>query len=121
GSTGRFVSQISRPGGKTLMKKLLLVLAVFAVAAACGGGGSVAPASGGANYSTSNGADQSVKGQPGGTTAGGGTSTGGGTAAPGDTVPALQGPPVIRQAQLSITVDSGSFDSKLSAVRKLVE
>jgi hypothetical protein len=33
----------------------------------------------------------------------------------------LQGPPVIRQASLNITVGSGLFDSKLAAVRTLVE
>jgi hypothetical protein len=47
--------------------------------------------------------------------------TGGTTTNPTDTVPALQGPPVIRQAQLSLSVGSGTFDSKLSQVRTLVE
>jgi hypothetical protein len=37
------------------------------------------------------------------------------------TLPTLPGPQVIRQAQLSVTVTSGSFDSKLSQVRTLVE
>jgi hypothetical protein len=36
-------------------------------------------------------------------------------------VPPLLGPPVIRQAQLSITVGSGLFDTKLQSVRTLVE
>jgi hypothetical protein len=36
-------------------------------------------------------------------------------------VPPLPGPPVIRQAQLGITVSSGAFDSKLTEVRTIVE
>ena len=103
------------------MKKLLVVLAVFAVAAACGGagGGGNSPASG--NYTApvaqngSSGSQPSKSvGQPDGT-------TGGSTTVPGDTVPVLQGPPVIRQAQLNVTVGSGLFDSKLLEVRTLVE
>lgn len=101
------------------MKKVLVIVAVLAVAAACGG------ASGGGGTATSNytsrgaapapidsSGSQSSKSvaQPGGT-----------TTLPGQTVPTLQGPPVIRTAQLSITVGSGLFDSKLQAVRTLVE
>jgi uncharacterized protein DUF4349 len=101
------------------MKKVLVIVAVLAVAAACGG------ASGGGGTATSNytsrgaapapidsSGSQSSKSvaQPGGT-----------TTVPGQTVPTLQGPPVIRTAQLSITVGSGLFDSKLQAVRTLVE
>src|SRR5438309_3022299 len=49
-------------------------------------------------------------------------SSGGGTATnPANVVPAIQGPQVIRQAQLAISVKSGAFDSSLSAVRTLVE
>jgi hypothetical protein len=64
-------------------------------------------------------AGQPVKaiGQPGQPAQGGVSSNPAGT----DTVPALQGPPVIRQAQLAITVGAGSFDSKLASVRSLVE
>ncbi len=103
------------------MKKFLIVLAMVAVAAACGGGGGgTATSSTGSQNTQGGGTDSSsgqpTKSQPGGTTTGGGT-----TRVPGDTVPALQGPPVIRHAQLSITVGSGTFDSKLSAVRTLVE
>jgi Domain of unknown function (DUF4349) len=36
-------------------------------------------------------------------------------------VPTVQGPQVIRQAQLTVTVGSGLFDSKLAAVRALVQ
>jgi len=105
------------------MKKFLIVLALVAVAAACGGGGGGTATSSTAERGqntqgggTDSSSGQPIKSQPGGTTTGGGTTT-----VPGDTVPALQGPPVIRHAQLSITVGSGTFDSKLSAVRTLVE
>jgi len=111
------------------MKKLFVILAMVVVAAACGGG---AGGGGSASYSsdqggtqnqssggsTGTGAGQPSKGIGGGTS----SSTGGGTATVPDVgVPALQGPPVIRQAQLSITVGNGSFDSKLADVRALVE
>ena len=39
----------------------------------------------------------------------------------GNAVPPIQGPQVIRQAQLAISVKSGEFDSKLTAVRALVQ
>jgi hypothetical protein len=100
------------------MKKVLVVLAILAAAAACGGASTTAR-SGGAQYSTgvaapaigSSGSQSSKSvAQPGGT-----------TTLPADNVPALQGPQVIRQAQMDITVGSGLFDSKLAAVRKLVE
>jgi Domain of unknown function (DUF4349) len=103
------------------MKKLFVILAIAVVAAACGGAGG--SGGGGANtaqnYQGRNPGSvsgQPVKGAP-DTTTGGGTTT----TVPGETVPALQGPPVIRQAQLAITVGSGTFDSKLTEVRKLVE
>jgi hypothetical protein len=103
------------------MKKLFLVLAIVGVAAACGGAsgaGSTASTNESRNPSANGGygTTQPVKGAP-DTTTGGGSST----TVPSDTVPALPGPPVIRQAQLAITVGSGTFDSKLSAVRTLVE
>jgi hypothetical protein len=108
------------------MKKLLVVVAILVGAAACGGAGNT-----GSPASTSNGTAFAPNG--GGVSAGGGatksnaggTTTGGTTVPsqtlPAQTVPTLQGPPVIRQAQLSITVGSGSFDSKLSQVRTDVE
>ena len=88
------------------------------LAAACGGGG------GSAVESTTKGPNPPVAQGNDGSRAGGvsgGTTNGGTTTLPGDTVPALQGPPVIRQAQLNITVGSGKFGSKLSEVRALVE
>jgi hypothetical protein len=99
------------------MKKLLVVVAIVAAAAACGGGASSTPSSGEVSRS-------GVTGQP--------TIGGGGTAPqPGGTtdqanpvpnvVPTIQGPQVIRTAQLTISVDSGLFDSKLSDLRTVVE
>jgi hypothetical protein len=72
---------------------------------------------------SSGGAAQSNAGQPLKSSAQTGLPAQGGTSNPPgtDTVPVLQGPPVIRQAQLAITVASGSFDSKLASVRSLVE
>jgi hypothetical protein len=101
------------------MKKFVIVLFVLAVAAACGGGGASNTSSYGGPAQKS---DSSV-GRPANTVPGTGTTTGGGgsTGAPNNSVPALPGPPVIRQAQLSISVDSGTFDTKLQDVRTLVE
>src|SRR5579864_3258486 len=101
------------------MKKVLVIISILVVAAACGGasgsGGSVAsnyaPRTAGQAPIDSSGSQSSKSvAQPGGT-----------TTVPSQTVPTLQGPPVIRTAQLSITVGSGLFDSKLQAVRTLVE
>jgi uncharacterized protein DUF4349 len=105
------------------MKKVLVVVALLMVAAACGGAGGAGSSGGGGtqlaqtsrNGTTDASQPQKSTGGPSGTT------TGGSTTVPGTTVPVLQGPPVIRQAQLSITVGSGTFDSKLSDVRHLVE
>ncbi len=106
------------------MKKLVVIVAILAAAAACGGAGSEATTSSSLALRSSGGAAQSNAGQPlkanaqpGQPALGGGTSNPAGT----DTVPVLQGPPVIRQAQLAITVGAGSFDSKLASVRSLVE
>jgi len=102
------------------MKKVIVIIAVLAAAAACGGGAGGSSSSGGTsqNAPTARGgadANQPSKstGVPNGTT--------GGATLPNETVPTLQGPPVIRQAQLTISVGSGSFDSKLAQVRTLVE
>lgn len=98
------------------MKKFLVGFAIVAAAAACGGsaggGGSTSYAPPRENsLQAPNGQDTKGASQPGGTT----------SSVPTQTVPALQGPPVIRTAQLSITVGSGKFDSKLADVRSLVE
>jgi len=99
------------------MKKLVVLVAILAAAVACGG------STGGGDASSAYApAQKPVIGQNGATQPSKtGGSAGPAQIVPGTTVPVLQGPPVIRQAQLSMTVGSGSFDSKLSAVRTLVE
>ncbi|HSS61485.1 MAG TPA: DUF4349 domain-containing protein [Candidatus Limnocylindrales bacterium] len=102
------------------MKKVLVILAVFALAAACGGASTASSTSNTnlraqpAQAGSGTGQPSKSVGLPNGTTDGGAT-------LPGNPVPALQGPPVIRQAQLNLTVGSGLFDSKLAQVRTLVE
>ena len=105
------------------MKKVLVVVAFLAVAAACGGGagGSGTAVKEGPAPPVAQGDGSRGSGATAGGTSNGGTSSGGTTTLPGDVVPSLQGPPVIRQAQLSITVGSGKFSSKLSEVRTIVE
>jgi hypothetical protein len=98
------------------MKKLLVIVAILAAAAACGeqsaatgstasrdsaaGGSLSAPV---ANGVTQPGANPGVPAQP------------------NQSVPTAQAQQVIKSAQLTITVKSGSFDSQLTAVRSLVE
>jgi hypothetical protein len=102
------------------MKKFLAVIAILVAAAACGGAaGSTAGAPSSLSHApiqsnVSSGGPAKISGQPDGTTTP--TNPSGTT-----TVPVLQGPPVIRQAQLTLTVGSGSFDSKLTEIRTLVE
>ena len=100
------------------MKKLLVVLAIVAAAAACGGGTS-STVSTAPDHSTSDGTGKPAIGgpvpQPPGT---GGTDQV--NPAP-NVVPTVQGPQVIRQAQLTISVGSGLFDTKLAGVRALVQ
>ena len=101
------------------MKKLFVILAIVVVAAACAGGQQAA----GTSSSFENKAPQAPNQSSGDATRGGTTAPGtveGPTTLP-DTVPSLQGPPVIRKASVSITVKSGSFGSKLSEVRALVQ
>jgi uncharacterized protein DUF4349 len=96
------------------MKKVIVIVAILVAAAACGGSGSTATS------------------MSGGTTNFGGPSGPAAVTAPSkdasqsgggllNAVPAVQGPQVIRTAQLSITVGSGLFDSKLADVRALVQ
>jgi hypothetical protein len=101
------------------MKKVLVIIAILVAAAACGGaagststGGGTALSHGPVQSNGSSGSPTKISGQPDGTTS---------PSNPSNAVPALQGPPVIRQAQLTLTVGSGSFDSKLTEVRNLVE
>jgi hypothetical protein len=98
------------------MKRLLVVVAILTAAAACGGTGTTATTS-----TTQHSGYGSIAPAPAiGAPAKDATVPGG---APTQTsvVPNLQGPQVIRQAQLSITVSAGSFDSKLADVQALVE
>ncbi|HVH63783.1 MAG TPA: DUF4349 domain-containing protein [Candidatus Dormibacteraeota bacterium] len=97
------------------MKKLFAVLGVLIAVAACGG------------QSASEGVPMpaQIKGQTGGGGTGQSTTPGGGSTSTGgqisNIVPVLNGPPVIRQAQLGIQVGAGMFDSRLSQVRTIVE
>ena len=94
------------------MRKVLVVIAIVVAAAACGESAvshsSNMSQSGAAAPIPNNG--KGVAGAPGST----------------DTLPnqqpvPIQGPQVIKQASLTVSVASGSFDSKLAAVRALVE
>lgn len=99
------------------MKKVIVIVAILAAAAACGQSAlSTASPSSRTSSSDLAGSSSSLK-------AGVPAATGGGAATqPGSqSVPIAQGPQVIRQAQLSITVGSGTFDSKLADVRALVQ
>src|ERR1700681_1392444 len=107
-------------GGRR-MKKILVVIAILLAAAACGGAGGASTANGPAPLpkgapiaggGSSSGQPTTIKWQPGDTS----NPTGSGT-----TVPVLQGPPVIRQAQLTMSVGAGTFDSQLSLARTIVE
>jgi hypothetical protein len=101
------------------MKKLIVIVAILAAAVACGGGGTstaAAPASG----------QFDANGQP-VPAVGGNPSAKAGSGAPDQSgsvpsvVPTVQGPQVIRTAQLTVTVGSGLFDRKLADVRALVQ
>ncbi|HEY6874868.1 MAG TPA: DUF4349 domain-containing protein [Candidatus Dormibacteraeota bacterium] len=96
------------------MKKLLIAAVVLIAALACGESTANHSAAGPLALRDSTSAQQApVKGAP--------------NTVPGSTLPAqpaptpVQGPLVIRQAQLTVTVGSGAFDSKLADVRRLVE
>ena len=101
------------------MKKLFVILVIVLVAAACGGGGAASSSVSKNNPAPNQSSGDGTRGH---TTAPGATvpSTVEGPSTLPNTVPALQGPPVIRQARLSITVKSGTFASRLSDVRTLV-
>ena len=97
------------------MRKVLVLIAILAAAAACGAS---SEAAGPASLSHSGAAPVPAQ-QPGKVAAAPGT-TDFGPNQP-TTVPVVQGPQVIKQAQLTLSVKSGSFDSSLAAVRALVE
>jgi Domain of unknown function (DUF4349) len=97
------------------MKQVIVIVAILAAAAACGGGSSPArPADGATSFApqTGSSAPAPVKNPSTGVDQGNPVQS---------VVPTVQGPQVIRQAQLTITVGSGLFDSKLAGVRLLVE
>jgi hypothetical protein len=104
------------------MKKILVIIAILVAAAACGGGGgSVTGGTTGGGSTAAYGPAQpnaqvGAPSKSNGTTDSASTNPGVNSA-----VPAIQGPQVIRQAQLTINVTSGSFESKLAAVRALVQ
>lgn len=103
------------------MKGFLVVIATLLVAVACGGGGGAGTTSSGNSYLPNQTAPKANAGQ-GSVTAPqpGDSSTGSASTIPNN-VPTLSGPPVIRQAQLNVSVGSGTFGSKLSEVRGIVE
>jgi hypothetical protein len=94
------------------MRKVLVLIAILAAAAACGA--SETASSGSAHLGSAPvPAQQPAKGS---------TVPGSTDFAPnGPTTVPVQGPQVIKQAQLTLTVKSGTFDSSLAAVRGLVE
>jgi hypothetical protein len=100
------------------MRRLFVIVAILAAAAACGGSGSTATTS--SDHASFGGGSAAAPVPAAGAPAKDATQPAG---APGlaSVVPNLQGPQVIRQAQLSITVSAGSFDSKLADVQALVE
>src|SRR5947209_7697910 len=104
------------------MRKLFVFIAVLAAAAACGGStGSGSTATSNDHQAGPYAQTGSAASQPSKFAAQPDATSRGATPLPGTTVPTLQGPPVIRQAQLNLTVGSGLFDSKLAQVRTLVE
>jgi hypothetical protein len=101
------------------MKRVIVVVAILAAAVACGGAGSTAstggtvPRSGGSGSGSAVGAPPSTQYNP-------NAPTDQANPVP-NVVPTVQGPQVIRQAQLTITVGANLFDSKLAGVRAFVE
>jgi hypothetical protein len=94
------------------MKKVIVIVAILAAAAACGGSASTPTSGGGGTFAGP--AAPAVGTVP----SKDASQSGGGFV---NAVPAVQGPQVIRTAQLSITVGSGLFDSKLADVRAMVQ
>src|SRR6266581_8889847 len=105
-------SGIKSAGGRRMKRVLVLAgfVAILVAAYACGGGGgstSSAPNPSSSYTGSENGTTAPVKGQPDQAAGGGGTTFNPAT----DVVPPIQGPQVIRQAQLAISVKSGAFDT----------
>ena len=102
------------------MKEFVIVIAALVVAAACGGEASNSARSGN-SYAPAQTAPKANTGQGSVNAPQPGDSTTGPSSTIPNNVPTLSGPPVIRQAQLNISVGSGTFGSKLSEVRGIVE
>jgi Domain of unknown function (DUF4349) len=98
------------------MKKVIVIVAILAAAAACGGAG-------GGSSATTDTASRPVTGSSGSSTGVPVPQNVPGTDPSGvpNVVPAVQGPQVIRTAQLTVTVGSDMFDAKLAGVRALVQ
>lgn len=99
------------------MKKVIVIVAILAAAAACGGAPSTVT-SGAPNVGSGGSTGQSAFAPVPAANPPSGTDQSG--AVP-NVVPTIQGPQVIRQAQLTITVGSGLFGTKLDSVRALVQ
>jgi hypothetical protein len=93
------------------MRKVLVLIAILAAAAACGASQAASSAGAGHAPLAAQAPTKSGTNVPGSTDFAPNQSA---------TVP-VQGPQVIRQAQLTVSVTSGSFDTKLADVRALVE
>jgi Domain of unknown function (DUF4349) len=100
------------------MKRLIVIVAILTAAAACGGSGATAT-TGSSNHSSFGGTAAAPA--PNAYAPAKDATVPGGAPTQTSVVPTIQGPQVIRQAQLSITVGAGSFDSKLADVRGLVQ
>jgi hypothetical protein len=106
------------------MKKVIVILAIIAAAAACGDAGSNAASSNGGGTTRSDGStgQAPVPGNPSYGSVGAPDQTG--STVPSvvpNVVPTVQGPQVIRQASMTITVGSDQFASKLAGVRSLIQ
>lgn len=99
------------------MKKLLVAAVVLALAVACGESTASHSTFGSTALRETTAAQQGTADKSAPNTVPGPTTTN-----PNQPVPTpVQGPLVIRQAQLTVNVESGAFDSKLADVRRLVE
>jgi hypothetical protein len=101
------------------MKKIVVVIAFFVAAVACGGAVEGTQSSSAYTRQPASGSSVGAPTKIGGQPVDGAVS--GNPSGTGSAVPVIQGPQVIRQAQLALSVKSGEFDSKLAAVRALVQ
>src|SRR5258706_12778829 len=99
------------------MKKVLVVIAILVAAAACGGAGGTSSSGAGSSAAYAPAQANALSGAP--SKSNGSSDSANPTV--NSAVPAIQGPQVIRQAQLTLSVGAGTFDSKLASVRALVQ